>query len=85
MTLYEANLPKKDKEAVREVKDILKDIDKTRTSKCPDEKDILTWTAKDLKDYITIKTKDMSISKKFKFGHELNKKIKEAKAERNKK
>lgn len=78
--VYMANLPRKDKEAVKEVKEILKDVDKTRTSKCPDEKDILTWTAKDLKDYIVIKTKGMSIAKKFKFGHELDRKIKEAKA-----
>lgn len=75
----------KENKDLKEVKAILKNIDKTKSSKCPDEKDILTWTAKDLKDYITIKTKGMSISKKFKFGHELNKKIKEAKAERNKK
>jgi len=80
LTLYEANLPKVNKKDVKEVKEILKSIDKTKTSKCPDEKNILTWTAKDLKNYIFIKTKGMSITKKFKFAAELDKKIKEAKA-----
>jgi hypothetical protein len=64
---------------VKEVKAILKDLKGEKSSKCPDEKDMLTWTAKDLKDYIFIKTRGMSISNKFKFGHELDKKIKEAK------
>lgn len=78
MTLFESNLPKMNKKEVREVKEVLNNVNKTKSSKCPDEKDIQKWTTKDLKDYITIKTKGMSVSKRFKFAAELDKKIKEA-------
>jgi hypothetical protein len=64
---------------VKEVKKILKDL-KNDKSKYP-EKDILTWTAGELKDYITKETKGMSIAKKFKFAAELDKRIKDRKKE----
>jgi hypothetical protein len=61
---------------VKEVKEILKGIE---TKEYPKEANILKWTASDLKAYIVKETKGMSISKKFKFAHELDKRIKEAK------
>ena len=70
---------------VKEVKTVLKDLEKVKVTKCPDEKDIENWTTEDLKNYIFIKTKGLSIVKKFKFAQELDKKIKEVRKKRNEK
>jgi len=73
---------KKNIKDVKEVKSILKDL-KDDKSKVPDkEKDILTWTAGELKSYIFKETKGMSIPKKFKFAAELDKRIKDAKKQK---
>lgn len=68
---------------VKEVKTVLKDLKNVKVTKCPDEKDLENWTTEDLKNYIFIKTKGLSIAKKFKFAQDLDKKIKEARRVRN--
>jgi len=67
---------------VMEVKGILKDL---KRSKCvyPKEKNILKWTASELKAYILKETKGMSIPKKLKFARDLDKRIKDARKKAN--
>ena len=79
MILYESNPPKTDKKDVEEVKEILKDIKDVKCS-VPKDEDMLKWTPAELNAYIVKETKGMNISKKFKFGNDLIKRIKEAKA-----
>jgi len=67
---------------IEEVKGILKSIKNDKVKSCPDENNILEWTASDLRSYVMIKTKGMSIAKKLKFAKELDKKIKDAKYSR---
>lgn len=64
---------------VKEVKSILRDLKEDESNIPSKEKDILTWTAGELKAYIFKETKGMSIAKKFKFARELDKRIKYAK------
>jgi len=62
---------------IAEVRSILKEIKETKNKAPPKEKNILDWTAGELSAYVIKETKGMSITKRFKFAAELDKRIKD--------
>jgi hypothetical protein len=62
---------------IAEVRSILKEIKETKNKVPPKEKNILDWTAGELSAYVIKETKGMSITKRFKFAQELDKRIKD--------
>ena len=68
---------------IKEVKNILGSLKKTKCEEPPKDKFILDWTASELKAYITKETKGMNIVKKLKFAKELDARIKNEKKKEN--
>ena len=78
-------LTKKQKETSKEVRGILVDLKGKRCKAPAEEKNILEWNASELNAYIIKKTAGMSVAKRFKFGNNLLKRIREEKAKKLKK
>lgn len=69
----------------KEAQEILKDIEKKKVDAPSEEKDILNWSIPQLRAYVLKKTSGMNPTKKIKWARDLDKRLKEKKAKRNKK
>jgi hypothetical protein len=74
------SLPK----AVKEAKSLLKDVEKKKVKTPVDEREILNWSVPELRAYVLRQTSGMNPTKKMKWAMDLDKKIKNLKAQRDK-